>query len=179
MRLRAGKEADGVSVALGAGLRSRWGREDAAGSDGEATGAEAGARIDGGGEIKPRELVVRGQHQQLSGPSASDGVAVEGSAGTRVRVGLGVTGAEATAGCTSEAGVSDAKRTRRGPGRSKSGGPVNSAGTALADSCATRGKGAGCKTCGLVELVGGGTGFGGGNNEGGGGAGRGLGSGEK
>ena len=88
-------------------------------------------------------------------------------------------GATATAGGTSEAGVSDAKRTRRGSGRSKGGGPVNSAGTALADSCATRGKGAGCKTCGLVELVGGGTGFGGGSSEGGVSVGRGLGSGEK
>ena len=79
MRLRAAEEADDVSVALGAALRSRWGREDAAGSGGEATVAEAGVRTDGGGETSgtcgagTASAAVRPQ-------GASDGVAVEGSA---------------------------------------------------------------------------------------------------
>jgi hypothetical protein len=142
-------------------LRARRG----SGAGGEAAVAEAGERTVGGGGTS--ETCGAGAASGTARPQrASDGVEVEGSACWSVRDGLG--GGAAIAGCATAAGASEAKRTRSGPDRSRGGGPLNSAGTALADSCATRGKATGCRTCGLVELVGGVTGFGGRSNGGGG-----------
>ena len=149
---------------MGACRRSRGGREEAAGPGGEAAIAEAGGRTVGRGGTS--ESCGAGAASKTARPQrASDGVAVEGSACCPGRPGSGR--------CSSNSRRCDCSGWVGSETNSKSlvaqgAGPLNSAGTALAGSCATCGKATGCRTCSLVELVGGVTGFGGSSNGGGG-----------